>query len=138
MLNMNHFHCLFPPCVACPPSLCIVDAFRDGKSKLSSVALLAPEENTLWVSAANDRGVIRQWKIMEEKQSQGGMEWHGRDKVEAEWTYKEVRTLGCFMVVTFLIFSQGDWLFDIFMGVTKRVNRVYCRGCITSLNSILC
>ena len=25
--------------------------------------------------------------------------------------------LGCFMVVTFLIFSQGDWLFDIFMGV---------------------
>ena len=26
-------------------------------------------------------------------------------------------TLGCFMVVTFLIFSQGDWLFDIFMGV---------------------
>ena len=26
-------------------------------------------------------------------------------------------TLGCFIVVTFLIFSQGDWLFDIFMGV---------------------
>ena len=25
--------------------------------------------------------------------------------------------LGCFMVVTFLIFSQGDWLFDKFMGV---------------------
>ena len=26
-------------------------------------------------------------------------------------------TLGCFMVMTFLNFSQGDWLFDIFMGV---------------------
>ena len=26
-------------------------------------------------------------------------------------------SLGCFMVVTFLIFSQGDWLFGIFMGV---------------------
>ena len=25
--------------------------------------------------------------------------------------------LGCFMVVTFIIFSQGDWLFDKFMGV---------------------
>ena len=26
-------------------------------------------------------------------------------------------TVGCFNVVTFLIFSQGDWLFDTFMGV---------------------
>ena len=31
--------------------------------------------------------------------------------------FDEDALLGCFMVVTFLIFSQGDWLFDIFMGV---------------------
>ena len=48
--------------------------------------------------------------------------------------------LGCFVVVTFLIFSQGDCLFDIFMGVEvhDKKDGVKFIECITSLNSILC
>ena len=37
--------------------------------------------------------------------------------VKRQWTIDGINghvTLGCFMVVTFLIFSQGDWLSPIF------------------------